>query len=201
MIKYLSKIITFNKLNVIGIVKKDDTEYFNLLSIAKKGSKLSMLASRKFDSFERLSSSIDNKIPVLLVLDGKGVLNKKVDTENDADTSWLKTIDFNTIYHTTHQEEQLSFMSFCRETLVQENIALFAKANFEVLDLYIGSFIGLVLKDFVNTSNYISGELHLSFNEEASISFSKSESKNPTYAIGSDDIMSSHLPLYASAIS
>lgn len=200
MIEYLSKIITFNKLNIIGIIKKEHSEVFNLLTIHKKGSKLNILSSRKFNSFEDLQKAINDKNPIVINIDGKGILNKRIDSENDADASWLKTINFNTIYHTTYQQDEISYMSFCRESVVQETIKQFTDAKLEVLDIYIGSFIGALLKDFIAESEYISGELLLDFEENELVHFTKNEDKNPTFKIGETHVMSSHLPLYACAL-
>lgn len=200
MIEHLSKIISFNKLNIIGVIKKDDSEIFNLLTIHKKSSKLDIITSRQFISFEDLTKVTSTKTPVIITIDGKGTLNKKIDRESDVDISWLKTINFNTIYHTTYQQDEISFMSFCRESVVQETIKLFSDAKFEILDIYVGSFIGVLLKDFITQSEYISGKLDLSFQESELIHFTKNEGKNPTFKIGTTHVMSSHIPLYACAL-
>lgn len=200
MLQYLSKIITFNKLNIIGIVRNDDSEVFNLLTVTKKGNKLSIAASRSFDSIEKLIKAIDPKVPVLLSIEGKGVLHKKLNSQVEADASWLKTIDFNSIYHTTYQNDEVSFISFCRNNLVEEIVQQFKTLNLQILDIYIGSMIGSLLINSIKADEFKSGTLQLVFEENELSDFSRNDGKGAIYTIGDDQILSSHIPLYACAV-
>ena len=40
MITFLSKIIKLNNLNVIGIIRNEDEEIYNVLTVKKKGNKI-----------------------------------------------------------------------------------------------------------------------------------------------------------------
>jgi hypothetical protein len=100
MIATLSKFIKISDLNVIGITKKDGYEIYSLLTVKKKANKISIVSKQTFEAFDALLKTADKKLPILLVIEGKGVLNKEINFENEADLNWQKNIDFNTIYYT-----------------------------------------------------------------------------------------------------
>ena len=79
MITFLSKIIKLNNLNVIGIIRNEDEEIYNVLTVKKKGNKIDIVSTQSFDNFEKIAKNIDLKIPVILAIDGKGILNKEID--------------------------------------------------------------------------------------------------------------------------
>ncbi|RVU91215.1 hypothetical protein EH230_10070 [Flavobacterium columnare] len=199
MLQYLSKIIKFNKINVVGLVKKEQADIFYVLTVLKKGNKLNIVAARTFDSFEKFLKAIDTKIPIVLSIDGKGILNKKIDNQNEADVNWLKTVDFNSIYHTTFQNEAVGFISFCRNALVEETIHFFHANQFQILDVYIGAFPVAFLKNHIKNTTIKAGELELIFEENELESFVKNDTTT-SIQVGEDNLLSSHLPLYASAI-
>ena len=68
MIKYLSKIIKFNHLYVISIIKTDVDEYFNILEITKKGNKIEINKMVSVKIISRLLEIIDIKLPVILLI-------------------------------------------------------------------------------------------------------------------------------------
>ncbi|MFK7113993.1 hypothetical protein V3468_06015 [Flavobacterium oreochromis] len=154
---------------------------------------------RKFDSLDKLLNTIDTKTPILLTIDGKGVLHKKIDTNNYEDLNWLKTVDQNSIYHTTYNNHENQFIGFCRNNLVDEYLELFKEKNYEVLDLYIGNFLGALLKDFISSKEFSSGDLKLEWEEQQLIHFERTE-KNSLIKIGTDEIQQTHIPLYAAGL-
>ncbi len=198
MIAYLSKIIKLNNLNVVGVIKKDNGESYHVLTVKKKGNKIDLVAKRAFGTFDDLCDTIDSKLPVLLVLDGKGVLNKEIDYNNEADLNWQKNIDFNTIYHTSLKGERSSFISFCRKNSVDETLGKFQKANFQIIDIYIGSFLSALLHSSIKKDTIVSGDLLLGFENDKLVSFTKQPEpiKKENYTIEKDHISSSVLPLY-----
>lgn len=202
MITYLSKIIKINNLNVVGVVKSENGENFHVLTIKRNGNKIDIVSKRAFETFESLSNKIDLKLPVLLVIDGKGVLNKEIDFNKEADVSWHKNIDFDAIYHTSFKSGNNNFISFCRKNSIDEIVAKFKKANFQVIDIYIGSFLAVLLHTTINKDTIVSGDLILSFENEKLVSFTKPEEqiKKETYNIGIDTISSNILALYGALI-
>lgn len=91
MLATLSKFIKLNDINVVGVIKKEDYESYNLLTVKKKANKISIISQQSFENFETLSKTADKKIPLLIVMEGKGVLNKEIDYENETDVTGKKT--------------------------------------------------------------------------------------------------------------
>ncbi|WP_278008953.1 hypothetical protein [Flavobacterium gyeonganense] len=130
MLATLSKFIKINDLNVVGVIKREDYDIYNLLTIKKKANKISIVTKQTFETLEELNKSTDKKLPVLIVIEGKGVLNKEIDFDNEADVSWQKNIDHNAIYFTDLKGLKSNFISFCRKNIVEETISKFQKKDF-----------------------------------------------------------------------
>ena len=58
MIPILSKIIKINRLNVIGIIRNENEELYNVLTVRKKGNKVMIVATSSFNQFEDLKKNI-----------------------------------------------------------------------------------------------------------------------------------------------
>lgn len=202
MITFLSKIIKLNNLHIVGVIKKNNEESYNVLTIKKKGSKIDIVTAISFSTFEGLKKNIDLKLPVLIVIDGEGVLNKEIDFNNEADVNWQKNIDFRTIYHTSLKGYSSSFISFCRKNKIEETITKFQKVGFQVVDIYIGSFLSALLYNTVKKETITSNDLLLSFDHEKLVGFTKQTElvKKEQYNIGKETVSSVFLPLYGALI-
>ncbi|WP_431244366.1 hypothetical protein ACQ9BO_08645 [Flavobacterium sp. P21] len=202
MIAALSKFIKINDLNVVSVVKKEDCEIYNLLTIKKKANKISIVSQQSFETFDSLIKTADKKLPVLLAVEGKGVLNKEINFENEADLNWQKNIDFNTIYYTDLKGSKSNFISFCRKNIVEESISQFQKSGFQIIDVYIGSFLGALLNNALNKDILYSGDLKLEFENDIISGFSKQNEIQNTanYQIGEQTVSNVFLPLYGSVI-
>ena len=202
MVATLSKFIKLNDLNVVGVIKKEDYEIYNLLTVKKKANKISIVSMQTFETFEKLSKSADKKLPLLIVTEGKGVLNKEIDFENEADLNWQKNIDYNAIYYTDLKGLKSNFISFCRKNIVEETTLMFQKNGFQVIDVYIGSFLSSLLNNVLKKEVLFSTDLRLEFENEKLLSFSKQNEGNETikYQIGEETVSNSFLPLYGAVI-
>ncbi|MES2545621.1 MAG: hypothetical protein V4548_12100 [Bacteroidota bacterium] len=202
MINLLSKIIQLNNINVVGLIKNDNGESYNVLTVKKKGNKIDIVSMASFDTFEALSNNEEaRKLPMLLVIDGKGVLNKEIDFNNEADVLWQKNIDFSTIYHTSLKGFKSSFISFCRKNVVEDSILKFRKNGFQVVDIYIGSFLSALLYSSINKEAICSNDLVLEFENGLLSNFTKGDAiKREEYVIGKDNVSNVFLPLYGAVI-
>ena len=201
MIAYLSKIIRFNRINVVGVFKEEDTTNYTVLQIKRNNNKVSVIARRNFTSIEKLNEKLDKKTPVLILLDGKGILNKQININNDSDISWQKNIDYDNIYYTSFKSDNYTFISFCRKTVVDESITVFQKNKFQILDIYIGSFQGALLHNSIKENSIISGDLELTFNNGALINFTKlNPGTSKSYNLDNDWINNKELALYGSLL-
>lgn len=198
MITFLSKIIKLNNLHVIGIIKKDNDESYHVLTVKKKGSKIDIVNAVSFDSFEKIAQNIDLKIPVLLAIDGKGILNKEINFNNESDVNWYKNIDFESIYYTSLMGSSSNFISFCRKNIVQEITEKFLKKGFQVADIYVGSFLSGLLHNAIKKDSITSNDIILQFENGKLAGFTKQTDpvKTEQYTIGKDTISSNFMPLY-----
>jgi hypothetical protein len=173
-----------------------------LLTVKKKANKISIISQQSFESFETLSKTADKKIPLLIVMEGKGVLNKEIDYENEADVNWQKNIDHNAIYYTDLKGFKSNFISFCRKNIVEETISNFKKNGFEVIDVYIGSFLAALLNTALQKEALLSTDLRLEFQNDKLLSFSKQNEdvKIEDYKVGEETVSSIFLPLYGAII-
>lgn len=202
MITTLSKFIKLNDLNVVGVIKKEDYEIYNLLTVKKRANKISMVSKQTFETFELLAKTANKKMPLLIVIEGKGVLNKEINFENETDVTWQKNIDYNAIYYTDLKGLKSNFISFCRKNIVEETISKFQKNNFQIVDVYIGSFLAVLLNNVLKKEVLFSNDLRLEFEDNKLISFVKQNEtiKAPDYKIEEETISSAFLPLYGSVI-
>lgn len=201
MLATLSKFIKLNDINVVGVIKKNDYEIYNLLAVKKKANKISIVSKQTFESFETLTKNINKKIPVLIVIEGKGVLNKEIDFENEADVNWQKNIDYNAIHYTDVKGLKSNFISFCRKNIVEETISRFQKNEFQILDIYIGSFLASLLNNVLKKHVIFSNDLRLEFENDKLLNFTKHEERELIlYKIGEDTISNIFLPLYGAII-
>lgn len=198
MITFLSKIIKLNNLHVIGIIKKDNDESYHVLTVKKKGSKIDIVNAVSFDTFEKIAQNIDLKIPVLLAIDGKGILNKEINFNNESDVTWYKNIDFESIYYTSLMGSSSNFISFCRKNIVQEITEKFLKKGFQVADIYVGSFLSGLLHNAIKKDSITSNDIILQFENGKLAGFTKQSDpvKTEEYTIGKDSISSNFMPLY-----
>lgn len=202
MLAALSKFIKINDLNIIGIIKKEDYEIYHLLTVKKKVNKITVVKMASFETLEILEKTINKKIPSLIVINGKGVLNKEINFENEDDINWQKNIDHNTIYFTDIKGLKSNFISFCRKNIVEEIVAKLKNRGIETIDIYIGSFLASLLNGALNSNSLLSNDLILEFENEKLIGFSKQiEQKEFSYKVGDESISSTFLPLYGVAIS
>ncbi|MEM0578691.1 PilN domain-containing protein [Flavobacterium polysaccharolyticum] len=202
MITILSKIIKFNKLHVIGILKKENEESYHVLTVKRKGTKLTIIALESFNEFDDLEKKVNQNLPLLLFIDGKGVLNKAIDFNNEEDLRWYKNIDLNSIYHTSLKSSNVDFISFCRKNIIDDILSKFKKNNFQIIDVYLGSFISAILIKSIKKETIFTNDLLLEFKNEELYRFEKQASltKKVSYNIGNETITNTHLPLYASAV-
>lgn len=202
MLATLSKFIKLNNLNVVGVIKKEDYEIYNLLTIKKKANNISIVSKETFETFEELSKKADKKTPLLIVIEGKGVLNKEIDFQNEADVTWQKNIDYNSIYYTDVKGLNSNFISFCRKNIVEDIISKFQKNGFQVIDIYIGSFLSVLLNNVLKKEILFSTDLRLEFENEKLFNFSKQNDgvKTIDYKVGEETISNVFLPLYGAII-
>ena len=202
MEKIISKIVPIHELNLIGIFRNDDGEIFLALNVKKNKNKLEIISLVDSSDIESLYTKLNPKTPVIIIIDGKGVLNKKIDLKNSTDTDWYKNLDFNTIDFTSYNNENFKFLSFCRQNIAEDIIAKFHTIGFNIIDFYIGGLMAVLLLDTIKQDSIISNDMILFFENEELIDITKSNEINidKRYDVGDKSISNYYLPLYGAAI-
>lgn len=201
MRSFIEKLIRFNTLQIVGISRRDAGDVYYLLKTRKKGTKIEVITMADFSDLSELKSAADSKTPTILVIDGKGVLNKKIDPKNDSDVGWMKNLDYSSVYHTTYNHKGTRFLSFCRKNVAEEEISRLQGSNFEIAACYIGPVISVLLKDGISANSIIAGDSILEFDEEGLSAITKSNEQSPrNYIIGQTTLAGHHLPLYGAAV-
>ncbi|MEO4006906.1 hypothetical protein [Flavobacterium sp. CAU 1735] len=199
MLTFLSKIIKINTVNIVGVSRDENTETYNLLTVKRKGNTIDIVETATYDSFENLKKKIDLKLPVIIALDGKGVLNKKIDFNNEADVNWQKNVDYNSIYFTAYKAGTANYMSFCRKNAVTEVLQKFTAEKFQVIDVYVGAFLAALLQTAIGEPKILASDLMLEFDDTGLSGFEKQFAEIPMklkYKINDDIINSDFIPLY-----
>lgn len=198
----LDKIVQFTSLYVVGVFRKEESDVYYVLKINKKKSNLSVTSVDYFADYESLNTKIDSKIPMLLVIDGKGVVNKKIDLKNETDVDWVKKLDYKTIHFLSYNSGENTFYSICRQSVTDEIVERFQKGNFQIVDLYIGSIVSALLNSTLKKTKLFSSTSVLSFEEEILSDVVKNENVNENVSceFGNNSLSQFHLPLYAAGV-
>lgn len=196
----ITKYIKVNSFNIVGIFKKEMEDEYRLLSARIKQGKLVVSGNATYHSLEELFEAVGNKLPVILVFEGKGILEKEIDFAVEADANWYRNIDFKTIMFTSLKSNTSTFMSFCRKKIVDEFVEEAKNRHLYVLDVYVGSFLGALLQPEVGKKQLVSNGALLSFDDNSLSGFSKYSGFGQKYKIGKDEIMSEMIPLYGALL-
>jgi len=201
MLSFLSKIIKFNNLLLLGIYRTDDDLSFYTLVVKKKGNTLTIISSAMYDDLESLLKDPNAKLPVILLMDGKGVLNKKIDFKNDADIAWKKNVDFNSIYFTEYKTPDAGFMSFSRKKNIDDIILQMQQSKLQIVDFYLGPLLSSLLQKTLAREEIVSRDTVLLFTN-GSLSEIKKQSSAivQNYTFAESTLSQHHLPLYGAAL-
>jgi hypothetical protein len=196
----ITKYIKVNSMHVVGVFRNSTGNEYRLLTVRKRKGKLSILNSTAHSTLELLFEKAGSKLPVILVFEGKGILEKEIDLTVDADKSWYNSIDFESILYTAIRSQKSTFISFCRKNIVDEVVEEFKNRRLYVLDVYIGSFMGALLQKELHQSEIVSHTAQLSFESGNLSGFSKYQGAPKRYKIGDDEFTSEVLPLYGALV-
>lgn len=201
IISKLKNIIRFNHIYVVGVFFNNTgvCEY-TILEVVKKKDVLTVINSYSFDTIEDLKK-LNKKVPVILSVDGKGIINKKVNLDDEGDVKWIRNLNYETIHYTSYNTDSNIFFSICKKDTVEELILQFKKENIEVLDVYLGSFFSYLLYSEINADTFLSGTNKLVFENGILTDFIKPEITSvEKYTIDKVSLSNFHLPLYGLAI-
>ncbi len=185
----------------MGIRKLDDAEEVFILHLRKKGNVLMISSATSFRELETAVKNIPGKVPVILCVDGKGVLNKKIDRTNQTDLAWERGLDFTTLYYTKTDSGQQSFISFARRSQFDKTVEKLLSYKLDIIDFYIGPFAGALFKKVSGENALVSGDWQLEFLNGSLSAFSREDKCDSKTEIDGHQLSSWHILLYGAGIS
>jgi len=186
---------------VVGVVRADHGDIYYSLHLKKKNNNVSMVSGNSFTDIDALKKGININIPVILCIDGKGILNKKTDPKNETDIAWKKNLDFNAIYYTEYIANNLTFLTFARKKMIDDQIVIFQGIGLQAIDFYLGPLPAALLQVVIKQENISSNETDLVFKESVLTDVVKSnDAKVQNYLIGEASLSRYHISLYGAAI-
>lgn len=201
MLKILRKIISINKIQAIGIHNNGNETIFYFIKTSRKANEITIKESNIYKNVEDLIINLDNKIPIILNFDGKGVLNKKIDFENEQDANWFLNLDLNLLSYFKVNFENTSFISFTKKEEIAQWIEYFNEKKFSVIDFYIGSFISILLQS-INTKQTIkTAELELQLEKNKLVNFTKlKDDLVESYSVDNYQLSSKYISSFSSIL-
>lgn len=198
------------------ILLPENTYEINVI-VLKKIKSIVTLEKQKtgIESFEELAQFIDTNLPITLVLNGKGIIHRKVNlSENDTSVTILNKVlpnananDFN-LQQTVISSSQV-FVSLIRSSVVNELVEQLKKHKLtNITGCLLGPFAINNILPLINT-NIISNEqlrfdtyqLQIREQQITDITISESENINKPILIGDDQIQEKLIIAYATALS
>lgn len=199
MLTILTKIFKFNELLVLGVMYRDDHVSYHVMHVRKKSNELQILRSFEFSDIDALINGIDKKKPILLVVNGKGILSRRIQRNNNNDTEWKKNLNYETLYFTEFRTSEFDFLSFCRRKLIDDIIVQLK--SLQIIDFYIGPLLSVFLQPKLGLETLLSADTLLIFNGNEFYDLKKSHDENiQAYNIENKTISHQHLPLFGAAV-
>lgn len=200
MIKILSKIIKIKRLLVLGVNRTNENDIYYSLQVKKSNSSLGIIEAKEYDNSDDLIAGINPAIPIILVVDGKGILNKKIDSENEYDIAWKKNIDFNNLYFTSINCGHFEFFSLGRKEVIDDIISRLIQKKAKIIDFYIGPLTMSLLhpalqKDIIWSNGYV-----FEFSGKQLIDIKRDQFSEEVYTFNNIQLSSRYLPLYGAAV-
>ena len=129
------------------ILHPDGKSVFNLFVLKKERSKLKTESSYTGIDFETIKKVVSTKVPVSLVINGKGIIHKKINVSGKEDfSSLLHKIFPNAnpsefyVQHTSPDRSSIAFVSIIRKNIVDDIIARFSNSGFYIVSCSMGPF-------------------------------------------------------------
>jgi Tfp pilus assembly protein PilN len=136
------KILQIEKAGGIEIIfTTDEKMIINCSYLRAKNNKIIKIAElANMTSIEELASKIDISLPVSLIINGKGILTKKVGTINNRNIiqSVLPNANPNDFYFETKQQNDSTVVTIIRKEQADKILLLFKKNGFKIIGTSFG---------------------------------------------------------------
>lgn len=196
MISFLEKIFPITHIQLLNVFKDDEEVIYTLMVLLKRGNELKLVSNDCFYAFDDALLKINTKHPLLLLIDGKGVVSKRIYFSNQSDIEWYKNLDHSSIHLTSFKHERSEFISFCRKNTITELCDFLVAKEIAVLDVYVGPLTANILYEEIRLTEYVSNGSFLRYENEALAEVSKTNSRSELYSLGDLKLNSFEVALY-----
>lgn len=200
MISVLEKIFPINRIQLLNVFKDGNDTVYTLMTLLKRKNELQLVSKDCFFAIEDLYLKLSVKYPLLLLVDGKGVVSKRIDFSSQSDLEWYKNLDYTSIHCTSFKNETYEFISFCRKETVAEIYESFIVKGYTVLDVYVGPITGHLLREELQADSVVSNQSMLNYQNGQLTEVSKSLVNSDLQSVGSLKLNSYEIALYGLGI-
>jgi hypothetical protein len=209
------KIVQINKVTGLEVILLPDNKYLiNGITISSNKNKISRQQEiTGISAISELTQKLDSKIPLSIVINGKGILVKKMPAGQSFENPIIAVLpnanptDF---FYEAHQYSDFSIITITRKEVVEKFLKLLKDAGFAVLQVSLGfNTISNVLPFLYaeNQSSIITSSFSLHTDAQKKITDYEAKEtidndifRMTEYAIGDQYVRSSHLLAFAAAL-
>lgn len=176
-----------NKVAAVSVkVQGDDMLFHYQILRLKKGEIIPVKGEKLVQDIRSLIKKITKRVPVVLHIHGKGILNRKVKYQENYRHALLMNARLEDFYFTDYIDGEVVYSSVIRKDTVQDILHLFAEHQVEVISFGTGPFVAVPLIPLTGKPNIIVDGTLMSCNEGHVTSFEKSEDYRTATFIGDD---------------
>lgn len=158
---------------------------FNILKVEVKGNELNVIEDFKCYLFEDFINKLNNKYPLIVNVEGKEVMSRKVVIEK----GYLKKVLFNAdprdfyIQELQLKENQVTYVSVIRCVVLSKFLNSLKERKFLILDVSLGSFGITSLFQFIDGQSISNGFFEISKNDTYPYSYEFRKDKEETRTV------------------
>lgn len=169
--KGLSSITSSSVITGVEVVVKSDNEFvFNVVTIERKNE--SILVINKINNateIQKVIEALDKKSPVVMVVNGKGIIHRKLQANNRQGASLISAVLPNAKEDDFYiQKFSEDFVSIIRKSVLDKIIDSFLAAKIWICEVSVGPFCLQSLNPFIAVSEHemYAGDFKVSFEED-----------------------------------
>lgn len=178
-----------NQITCVTVDLKAELPVFHYIQMKFKKKEISFgKTETDIKEIEVLSKKISNRFPILLHFTGKGILNRKLNFEENYRHAILLNARIDDFYFTDYFESKLVYCSVIRKDLVESFNTQFAKLKHNVIAISSGPFHAMPLVKYLSQPDYVIDEIEVKTLQNTVSTFSKIENAKFFTKIGDDKI-------------
>lgn len=195
-------------------IDQDNKLRFDIVVIGKFGNNLKVLKHSTCNCFEDLTNELPKDNPIFVAVDGYGIINKQLDSENNdiEIASILPNVKISDLYIQRIDQENngKTFISVVRKDKINELITLLNKVGIYPYNIILGPFSVLNLFSMIKEEKEIAiPGYRFTLNDNSTVSFNKESISNSInidfgdFNVSSDYIvpLASSIAFFSSAVS